>query len=158
MTTFNQLTPQQVAYIAGFLDGDGCVNAQLVTREDYILGFQIRVTVTFYQKTKRHWFLVWLQKKLNCGKIRKRPDGMSELTLVGVQTVQPFLQKIVQYLLVKRKQASLVLYICHNLSKKQSPEDFVRLCEKVDLIETLNDSKKRSIKAKDVKKHLGVDN
>ena len=41
-------------YIAGFLDGDGCINAQIVKRSDYKLKFQIRVYVSFFQKTK-HW-------------------------------------------------------------------------------------------------------
>ena len=48
-------TIEQKAYIAGFLDGDGCINAQIVKRPDYKLQFQIRVTLTFFQKTKRHW-------------------------------------------------------------------------------------------------------
>lgn len=41
-------------YIAGFFDGDGCINVQIVRRVDYKLKFQIRFSVTFFQKTKRH--------------------------------------------------------------------------------------------------------
>ena len=37
-----RLTPKK-AYIAGFLDGDGSINAQIVQRNDYVLKFQIRV-------------------------------------------------------------------------------------------------------------------
>ena len=40
------------AYIAGFLDGDGCVMFQLVKRKGYIFGFQIRASVVFYQKAE----------------------------------------------------------------------------------------------------------
>ena len=158
MTTFQQLTDQHVTYIAGFLDGDGCINAQIVKRDDYLLKFQIRVSVTFFQKTKRSWFLIWLHKQLKCGTLRDRKDGVSELTLVGIQTVQPFLEKIEKRLIVKRKQARLVLEICRKLSKNQNPEDFIRLCEKVDLLEELNDSKKRTVRASDVKTHFGVGN
>ena len=42
------------AYIAGFLDGDGSINAQIVQRKDYALRFQIRISITFFQKTSRH--------------------------------------------------------------------------------------------------------
>lgn len=42
------------SYIAGFIDGDGSIIAQIVRREDYVRKFQIRVSVVFYQKTKRH--------------------------------------------------------------------------------------------------------
>eukprot|EP01047_Picozoa_sp_COSAG01_P000436 COSAG01_NODE_8_length_44037_cov_102.614593_10_plen_59_part_00 len=49
-----RLTIEEKAYIAGFLDGDGSINAQIVQRKDYVLKFQIRVSVTFFQKTTRH--------------------------------------------------------------------------------------------------------
>lgn len=42
------------SYLAGFIDGDGCILAQIVRREEYKRKFQIRVTVAMYQKTKRH--------------------------------------------------------------------------------------------------------
>jgi len=37
-----------LAYIAGFLDGDGSIFFQLVRRKDYIYGYQIRCSVAFY--------------------------------------------------------------------------------------------------------------
>lgn len=49
-----KLTKLDYAYIAGFLDGDGSILAQLVRRTDYRLGFQIRVSITFYQKNTRY--------------------------------------------------------------------------------------------------------
>jgi hypothetical protein len=39
------------SYIAGFLDGDGCVMFQIIKRKDYQYGFQIRASLVFYQKT-----------------------------------------------------------------------------------------------------------
>ena len=50
----NQLSNEEIAYLAGFLDGDGSIHAQIVQREDYRLKFQIRVTVTLFQDTKQH--------------------------------------------------------------------------------------------------------
>ena len=39
------LTVIERAYLAGFLDGDGCLNAQIVRRVDYRLKFQILITI-----------------------------------------------------------------------------------------------------------------
>jgi intein-encoded DNA endonuclease-like protein len=38
-----------LAYIAGFLDGDGSVFFQIVPRKDYVRKFQIRSSIAFYQ-------------------------------------------------------------------------------------------------------------
>ena len=64
MKTFKNLSDRRIGYIAGFLDADGCINAQLVRREDYKFKYQIRVSVTFFQKKKRKHVLLHLQKDL----------------------------------------------------------------------------------------------
>jgi hypothetical protein len=45
------MDPTVLAYIAGFLDGDGSIFFQLIRKPDYRFGFQIRPSVAFYQKT-----------------------------------------------------------------------------------------------------------
>jgi hypothetical protein len=152
-----QLTSLDLAYIAGVVDGDGCVNAQIVRRHDYLLKFQIRVSVTVFQKTIRHWFVLHLQKEIGSGTIRKRPDGMSEYVLVGKSSVKQLLQALLPYLRLKKKQAQLVIKISENLSKSQDPQAFLKLCEMVDTIADLNDSKKRILKASVVRSELGLD-
>lgn len=155
MTKLKLLSREKLAYLAGFLDGDGSINAQIIERVDYRLGYQIRVTVTFFQGSKRHWFLMRLQKEfLFGGTLRRRDDGVSELALVGVQTVKPFLELVNPYLLAKQKQTKIVLEICNKLSKDQSPEEFIELCKKVDLLEGINDSKKRQNRAAEVATYL----
>ena len=49
-----RLSPMELSYIAGFLDGDGSIYAQIVKRSDYQLRFQLRVSVSFFQNTTRH--------------------------------------------------------------------------------------------------------
>ena len=44
----------KLAYLAGFLDGDGSIIVQLVPRKDYTYKFQVKVSIVFYQKTTRH--------------------------------------------------------------------------------------------------------
>nr|YP_009773680.1 putative site-specific DNA endonuclease [Uronema confervicola]QIZ74195.1 putative site-specific DNA endonuclease [Uronema confervicola] len=152
------LTEIEKAYIAGFLDGDGSINVQIVRRKDYILKFQIRFTITFFQKTTRYWFLVFLQKKLKTGTLKKRNDGVSELCLVGWQTVKLFLLAFKPYIRLKRRQAVLLLKIIDKLPQSKDPQSFLNLCELVDQIAFLNDSKKRIIDSAVVRSELGLDN
>jgi len=155
--TFKQLSSEDLQYYAGFLDGDGCINAQIIRRPDYALGFQIRVSITMFQKSTRHWFLVQTHKLFGVGTLRKRPDGMSEYAIVGPNTVKALLQFLLPYLRLKRKQAELVLCIIQNLSRSQDAHAFVKLCEMVDTIADLNDSKKRTLRASLVRSTLGLD-
>jgi hypothetical protein len=146
-----RLNTYEKAYIAGFLDGDGCINAQIIPRNDYLLKFQIRVSVTFFQKTTRHWFLLQLQKQLNYGTLRKRPDGMSEYTILGKESVKHCIELLKPYLRLKKRHAVLILQIIEQLKKAQEPQAFLKLCEKVDKFQELNDSKKRKITSETVR-------
>ena len=153
-TNMTQLTKEQKAYIAGFLDGDGCINAQIVKRPDYKLQFQIRVTLTFFQKTKRHWILLQLQNLLKLGAIRKRNDGMSEYVIVGKESVKKCLHLLYPYIRLKKVHTRRVLQIISQLHKNQDPQTFLKLCEVVDTFEHLNDSKKRTMTSKVVCSHF----
>src|SRR3990172_9984245 len=105
------VTKEELAYTAGFLDGDGCIMLQLVYRHDYVFGYQIRASIVFYQKTQNKGFLESIKRKLKSGYIRVRNDGMSEYTIVGVEPVGKILKLLYPYLRLKREQAKLTLYV-----------------------------------------------
>lgn len=151
-------SPEVLSYIAGFLDGDGCINVQLVRRKDYRLGYQIRPSVTFFQKQKHRPFLEWLRSVLQAGCIRERKDGMSEYCVVEVKSVEQVLRQLHPYLRLKQKQCGLALEIVVELknSARLSPQDFLHLAEKVDVFAELNDSKKRTIKSSQVAEFMRV--
>lgn len=150
--------------MAGFLDGDGCINEQIIKRNAYRLGFQIHVSITFFQSTKRseagdaslpsEAFLMQLKNILPGGTLRKRIDGISEYAFVGPTSVQSVCEQLLPFLKIKHRQASFVLEITSQLRKNQSPKDFLRLCHIVDKIGELNDSKKRTISAAFVENHF----
>ena len=144
-------------YLAGFLDGDGSVNCQIIHRRDYIHKFQILFTITFFQKVSHHWFMIWLSKKLKVGLIRKRNDGISEYTITGSYHVRRILLWLLPAIQLKKKQANLVLLIISRQSKNQSREEFISLCEMVDQIANMNYSKLRVNTSAVVKKVLGED-
>ena len=154
MTNIKKLTTLECAYIAGFLDGDGCINAQLVRREDYVLKFQIRYTITFFQKKKRRWLLLGFQKQMSCGTFRTRSDDMCELAIVGSQAVKELLTQCLPYIKGKKRQARLLLFLINKSSPHQSKEEFLRLCRIVDHFAFLNDSKGRTITSQVVKERL----
>jgi len=151
----NLMTPLQLAYIAGFLDGDGSVFAQIVERKEYIYHYQIKLTVSFVQKRKRKHFLMQLQKEIGKGTLRDRNDGITELAIVGWQSVNTLLKQLQPVIRIKLKQINLVLKIIEQLPlTKTSPEKFLELCYLTDQVAALNDSKNRTVAAKDVEKRL----
>ena len=131
------------AYIAGFLDGDGCVMAQLVSRKGYVNGFHVRVSVVFYQKKSHKEILQWLKDKLCYGYIRDRNDGMSEYTIVGLREVKEVLKLLLPYLRLKKSLAILVLKIIQDHPKRMTSEDLIRLGSLVDQTAGYTYSKKR---------------
>lgn len=137
---------EEKAYIAGFLDGDGSIMAQLISRKDYRLGFQIRVSVVFYQKTNHQDFLLWLKEQLGYGYVRRRPDGMSEYTIVGLREVEHVLLLLYPFLRLKKVLARDVLRLIkqHPEQRKMTARRLVRLSELVDKTATFNYSKKRT--------------
>lgn len=144
---------ERLVYIAGFLDGDGCIMAQLVRRKGYVYGYQIRLSIVFYQKLQNINHLIWLKKYFKKGYIRKRNDGMVEYTIVGIKPVEEILTKLQSYLRLKRKQANLVLKIV-KIPSKPSVKQFLKYCQLVDQSAKYNYSKKRKVTTTSVQNYL----
>lgn len=138
---------EEKAYIAGFLDGDGSIMAQLVYRKDYKLGYQIRVSIVFYQKTIHQDFLLWLKARLGYGYIRARRDGMTEYTIVGLKEVEHLLTLLYPFLRLKKDLARSVLKIIknHPPSRKMTQVQLIKLSALVDKTARFNYSKKRTV-------------
>lgn len=151
------MTTQELAYIAGFLDGDGCVMMQLIFRKDYSLGYQIRSSIVFYQKEQYRSFLEELKKLLGVGYIRIRNDGMAECTIVGSQPVYSLLSQLLPYLRLKRKQAITAMQIIDRMpasGRLMKPELLLSLASQVDTFAELNYSKRRTNRVAQVEEFL----
>ena len=148
------MSNEELAYIAGFLDGDGCVMAQLVRRKDYIYGYQVRVSMVFYQKQNHQEILHWLKGKLKLGYIRQRNDGMAEYTIVGLKEVGQILRLLQPYLRLKKVLAGKVLELIRQHPKKMSPEELLRISHLVDETATFTYSKKRTNTSATIKDFL----
>jgi hypothetical protein len=139
------IEPTKIAYIAGFLDGDGSIFFQIVPRKDYKQKFQIRSSVAFYQKTENIEILNWLKEIFGVGYIRQRKTGISDYTIVDSKEVLEILNLLRPYVKLKDKQVELGLNILEKLKNKKSDEDFLEICKLVDKFKQLNYSKKRKI-------------
>lgn len=107
-----------LAYIAGFLDGDGSVMCQLKRRKDSPRGKRLMFTVCFYQDTRHEKPLFWIKKILGIGYISRRNDGMTELRINGYEQVERILRGLYSYLRFKKDQVTHIFQILEILSKR----------------------------------------
>ena len=148
--------PVRLRYLAGFIDGDGSIFTRIIPRSDYVLKFQISCQISFIQKNRRRHELMQLHEWINnIGVFRDRKDGMSEINIVGVSTVRPFLQQIEPYLHFKKTQANLLLQIIERLtSTNKSPKYFLETCQLADRLAGYNDSRNRTVTAEVVRRQF----
>ncbi len=124
-----------LAYIAGFLDGDGSLMLQIKKRADGKNKIRFMATICFYQDTRHEKELFWIQKILGIGYISRRNDGMSELRVNGYKTVGEILKKLIPNIRFKKIQAKALFESCKILSKtKFNMLHGEQLAKLVDLI------------------------
>ena len=148
------MDPTILAYIAGFLDGDGSIFFQLIRKKDYRLGFQVRTTIAFYQKTENERILLWLKAQFSSGYIRRRKTGISDYTIVEAREVRRILELLQPYVRLKREHVKLGLEILQGLPLMGDAAQLNALARLVDRFQDINYSKKRSITSSVVEAHL----
>ncbi len=108
-----------LAYIAGFLDGDGSIMLQIKKRKEGKSKIRFMATICFYQDTRHEKDLYWIQQILGKGYSSQRNDGMFELRINGYSSVRDILKMLKPYLKFKRIQAEALFEACSVLSKKK---------------------------------------
>ena len=158
------LTTEERFYLAGFLDADGSIFAQLVRGNELKYKYRIRVSIGFYQNKRYSWFLTKLQKDLKCGSIRTKTkvinpvgDDVVEYVITAADPVKNLLLQLKDCLVLKQRQANLVLEILEKKKKIKSKSDFLEVCKLTDKVAKLNYSKKRTITAEEVERVLFLD-
>ncbi len=107
----------KLAYIAGFLDGDGSLMLQLKKRSDSKRGIRFMATICFYQDTRHEKDLYWIRKVLGIGYLSKRKDGISELRINGYKQVGFILESLLPFIRFKKLQANALKNACTILFK-----------------------------------------
>ena len=131
-----------LAYIAGFLDGDGSIYVRAKPNPAYRHGYQVAPYVAFFQSQTSSQFPD-VMSQIGYGRLRVRNDGMYEYTIAKHEELKDFLIKIKPYLQLKKRQANLMLEILELKKQVASAKDFDALLERIEEFRTLNYSKKR---------------
>ena len=139
-----------LAYIAGFLDGDGSLMLQIKKRKDGIKKIRFMLTICFYQDTRHEEDLLWIRKILDIGYISRRNDGMTELRINGFMKILKILKDLSPFVRFKRQQAIFMLKAAKILTKnkKLSKLNLVALIECILNIQNNNYATRRK-KTKD---------
>ena len=124
-----------LAYIAGFLDGDGSLMLQIKNRRDGVSKIRFMSTICFYQDTRHEKTLHWIRKILGKGYLHQRNDGMSELRINGFASVRDILESLRPYIRFKSIQTEALIEACTILSStKYRMLDREQKVKLVDLI------------------------
>ena len=107
---------EKLAYIAGFLDGDGSIMLQLRKNLNGNI-IRIKTVICLYQDFKYKEELKWMQKLLG-GYVYTRNDHMSELRIEGFAKVLEVLELLKPFWRFKRRQASLLIKLIPRLQQK----------------------------------------
>lgn len=127
-----------LAYIAGFLDGDGSVMLQLKPRKQVSFGFRVRTIICFYQDSRHKDGLYWIKQKLNSGYLSDRKDHITELRIEGYKQVKSILNTLLPYIVFKKQQVKMILKAIKILQSKPKPTDFLKVCQLSDEISKIN--------------------
>ena len=104
-----------LAYIAGFLDGDGSIFFQIVKTKNHKKPFSIRGSIQFSQKRENAKILESLNQYFGVGYIRHRKTGVSDYTVVEFKELERLLLLLSPHLVLKKQHAELGLEILKRL-------------------------------------------
>ena len=106
---------EDLAYIAGFLDGDGSIMVQVKNRTDTPRGWRLMFTICFYQDSSHKEPLLWIRDQLGAGYISNRTDHITELRINGFEKTQQILLQLQPFVKFKKKQTEIALRILSKL-------------------------------------------
>ena len=126
------------AYIAGFLDADGCVTATIEPHPGKRYGFRVRVGIKVTQHDRK--ILDWIQRKLCVGIVRANRLGDErqtfDLHIRDRVHVREILIVLMPHLRVKNTQARMALKILD--STINSAKDLIRNARVADALSRFN--------------------
>ncbi len=138
--------PSQIekAYLAGFLDGDGSIYAQLKPNHMYRFGFQIASYAVFFQSQKNQKGFQRICSLIGSGYLRARKDGILEYIIGRTDALRDLLVMVQPFVILKRQQVDLMLEVLKKKECMNDAKDFQKLANLVEKFRALNYSKKRT--------------
>ncbi len=149
-----------LAYIAGFLDGDGSLMLQVKSRSDSVRGVRFMATICFYQDSRHEDSLFWMKDVLKVGYISHRRDGITELRINGFNKVKDILLLLKPFVRFKKKQTEVLIEACNLLSSKRisvlSSNELKHLIDLVFIIKQENYKSHSSLTREALYERLGL--
>ena len=108
-----------LAYIAGFLDGDGSLMLQIKNRKDGKTKKRLMATICLYQDSRHEETLSWIRDVFGIGYVSRRNDGMTELRINGFDQIRGILKDLSPFIRFKKEQAAALYGATDLLSGKQ---------------------------------------
>jgi len=136
-----------LAYIAGFLDGDGSLMLQIKKRKDGKSKKRFMSTICFYQDSRHEAPLHWIRDVFGIGYISRRNDGMTELRINGFEKIKSIMKLLLPYIRFKGDQARAMYEANKLLSlktlKQLSKIELLHLIDHILTIQNENYSTKK---------------
>ena len=156
----SQSKGENLAYIAGFLDGDGSLMFQIKKRKDGNYGWRFMFTICFYQDARHGQPLSWIKQQFKIGYISQRNDDITELRINGYKQIEKILKNLLPYIKFKKKQATAMLKAVLLLKEKSidmlNKNDRKRLAEYMLVIQNSNYVTKKKKTRKQIYKILDL--
>ena len=133
-----------LAYIAGFLDGDGCVKARIDKQPNNKFGLRTRIAVTFTQHTRNRFVLDWIYNQLKNGSIADyESKHLSEYAITDSKFIKRLLKGIKPFVVNKSKQLDLALQLLALEDRFKNEASFNKALSLANQIRSLNNYKKK---------------
>ena len=156
----SQPNNEELAYIAGFLDGDGSLMLQVKNRKDSKLGWRLMFTICFYQDKRHSRPLKWIRGKLGIGYLSNRNDGMTELRINGYKQIENLLGMLTPYIRFKKIQAKMMLKTARILKAKNvnklNQKEFLVLAKAIESIRAENYQSGKKLVTDNLYKKFGL--
>src|SRR3989338_5416325 len=126
--SLSKVKATDLAYIAGFLDGDGSIMLQLHRRQSGKEVFRVKTVICFYQDSRHRQEIEWIRNILGCGYVYTRRDHICELRIEGFNRVFEILGSLRPFLRFKRKQVELMISVIPKLHQKLISKQEILTC------------------------------
>ena len=132
-----------LAYIAGFLDGDGCIKGRIERSERAKFGSYIKINVSFTQHINSKHVLVWIKNQLQVGTISDYnipSKHLSEYVIFDGKFNERLLKNLKRYVVNKCQELNLALEILNLKDRSKNEESFKKAIKAALEIRRLNSS------------------
>jgi len=142
------LSKEQAAFVAGFLEGDGCISVKIEPNPtSKRLGYAVKVKISFTQHTRNRKILVYLHRILGGDLDDYFSKSLSELVIRERGKIHEIIKQIKPYLITKKRQAQLAEEIIKILEKHRivswiTPNELLKIVKLTEEIRKLNSNRK----------------